>query len=605
MSSNELMMRSVHTFLVVVVMCILLGTSCQHDPDPEPEPEPVLPGPSKPTVVLDTIYRPVDPALAASIGFFLSDWQPKMFIPPASGDAGTAATGNPTDTINIDLNKVITKVPKYIFGNNANQWMGQIADQPALMGYLKDLNTNVMRFPGGSISDVYFWNAPVNSPPSDAATTIYNNDGTPKAMGASDWWYGTRSSNESWTISLENYYKLLEQTNNTGMITVNYGYARYGTGPDPVAAAAHLAADWVRHDKGRSKYWEIGNESLGTWEAGYKIDLSANKDGQPQIITGELYGQHFKVFADSMRKAALEVGATIKIGAQVIGNPQAFSGLTSTSWNNGLFSTLGDDADFFIVHNYYAPWHQNSNASVILSSALSETKAITSYVTNSIAANQIQMKPIAMTEWNIESEGSRQKISAVSGMHAVLCVGEMLSNGFGQAARWDLANAWENGNDHGLFNNSAGGSNSSEGSWNPRAAFYYLYYMQRYLGDRLVTTTVSPSTSALSAYSSTFTSGEAGTIIVNRGSTTRTALVNINHFNPGAKVHWFTLKPGGDNGEFSGSVMVNATNSSGTVGGPLSYKSIKPYSAALTSQSFKISVPARGTLYIVAEKKRQ
>ena len=34
-------------------------------------------------------------------------------------------------------------------------------------------------------------------------------------------------------------------------------------------------------------------------------------DGQPEIITGALYGKHFKVFTDSMRAAAAEIGATI------------------------------------------------------------------------------------------------------------------------------------------------------------------------------------------------------------------------------------------------------------------------------------------------------
>lgn len=601
MSPIDLKMKNIWTGLWILLMVMIFNGSCRHDEDPEPAPEPVDPVPG---IVLDSLYRPVDPSIAASIGFFLDEWQPRAFTIPASSDEGAVANGDPTDTINIDLNKVITKIPKYIFGNNANQWMGQIADQPALMGFLKDLNTGVMRFPGGSISDVYFWNAPVNSPPADAATTIYNNDGSAKVMAPSDWWYGTRSKSESWTIALENYYTMLDQTNNTGMITVNYGYARYGKGTDPVAAAAHLAAEWVRYDKGRSKYWEIGNESSGTWEAGYKINLSDNKDGQPQIITGALYGQHVKVFADSMRKAAQQVGTTIKIGAQVIGNPQANSGLTSTTWNSNMFSTLGNHADFFIVHNYYAPWHQNSSASVILKSALSETKAISNYITSSAATNQVQMKPIAMTEWNIESEGSKQKISAVAGMHAVISVGEMLTHGFGQAARWDLANAWENGNDHGLFNNSAGGANASEGTWNPRAVFYYLYYMQKYLGDRLVTTSVTPASSDLVAYSSTFTSGEAATVVVNMATTSRTAIININHFRVGAKYYWYALKPGTDNGEFSAKVTVNATNGAGTVGGPLTYASIKPYSAALTSQSIKITVPARTTLFIVAERKK-
>ena len=387
------------------------------------------------------------------------------------------------------------------------------------------------------------------------------------------------------------------------MITVNYGYARYGKGVNPVAAAAHLAADWVRYDKGKSKYWEIGNESSGSWEAGYQINTSDNKDNQPQIITGKLYGQHFKVFADSMRKAAQQVGASIKIGAQVIGNPQANSGTTSSSWNNDMFGAIGDYADFFIVHNYYAPWHQNSSASIILSSALSETKAISSYLTTNASANHVQMKPIAMTEWNIESEGSKQKVSAVAGMHAVLCVGEMLSHNFGQATRWDLANSWDSGNDHGLFNINGSGAEPGASAWNPRPAFYYLYFMQKYLGDRLVSTTVKPSTSDLTAYSSTFSSGEAGVVIVNRGTSLRTALININHFNPGTKYYWYRLTPGTDNGEFSGAVQVNDINPTGSTGGPLNYASINAFSSNISSGSFQVVIPARCVIYIVVDKK--
>src|SRR4051812_23336325 len=96
--SKDLMMRSVYTFFVIVVACVFLGTSCQHDADPEPEPVP--PGPSNSTVVLDTLYRPVDPTTAASIGFFLNEWQPKVFVAPAASDAGQTANGDPTDTIN-------------------------------------------------------------------------------------------------------------------------------------------------------------------------------------------------------------------------------------------------------------------------------------------------------------------------------------------------------------------------------------------------------------------------------------------------------------------------------------------------------------------------
>ena len=116
-------------------------------------------------------------------------------------------------------------------------------------------------------------------------------------------------------MDIDSFYSILNQTGVTGLLTMNYGYARYGTSANPVAQAAHLAADRVRYDKGRTKFWEIGNEVNGSWEAGYRIDTSLNKDGQPEYINGTLYGQHCRVFVDSMRAAALETGAEIFIGA--------------------------------------------------------------------------------------------------------------------------------------------------------------------------------------------------------------------------------------------------------------------------------------------------
>src|SRR4030042_4592536 len=109
---------------------------------------------------------------------------------------------------------------------------------------------------------------------------------------------------------------MLELTNYTGIITINYGYARYSTGPNPLQTAAGYAADWVRYDNGRTKFWEIGNESSGPWQAGFRIDTSVNQDGQSLIISGELYGEHFKIFVDSMKAAAAEINHEIFIGAQ-------------------------------------------------------------------------------------------------------------------------------------------------------------------------------------------------------------------------------------------------------------------------------------------------
>ena len=250
-----------------------------------------------------SVVTPKDPDVANTIGFFMDEWSAKNFTPPAYVDGTIPSSASVT--VNIDASTVVTKLPPTLLGNNANLWMGNFTEA-ALLNHITNFHPQIIRFPGGSISDVFFWNAAKNVKPADAPDTLVNDQGAKSAAG---YWYGKNT--EAWTCSVDNYYNMLLQTGNKGMITINYGYARYGTGANPVAAAAHLAADWVRYDNGRTKYWEIGNESAGTWEAGYRIDVSKNKDGQPALITGDLYGKHFKVFADSMRKAAQEIGKTI------------------------------------------------------------------------------------------------------------------------------------------------------------------------------------------------------------------------------------------------------------------------------------------------------
>ncbi len=472
--------------------------------------------------------------------------------------------------------------------------MTQIVSENTLMNHLKNLQPGIIRFPGGSISDVYFWNQ-TSAAPSDAPATLLDANGN---AISNPYWYGKR--NDSWTISVDNYYQLLQQSGSTGIITVNYGYARYGISADPVAAAAHLAADWVRYDNGRTKYWEIGNECNGVWEAGYRINTAANQDGQPEIITGALYGQHFKVFADSMKKAAQEIGKTIYIGAYILeAQPQSWQTPTDQTWNTGVLSQVKSSADFYIIHSYYTPYQENSNASVILNSAKDNTAAMMNYVKTSITNSGGTIKPIALTEWNINAEGSKQKISFVNGIHTAILFGEALKNNYGETSRWDLANGWSNGNDHGLFNI---GDEPGVAIWNPRPAFYYMYYFQKMIGDRLLTSTVIGSSDVL-AYASSFSSGEKGVILVNKGTSSSAITLTLKYATAGNRFYFYVLTGGTDNGEFSGKVLVNGKGPTEPSGGPSSnYTAIKPYSAT-TQNGIKLTLPARSVVYMVMDKK--
>ncbi len=472
--------------------------------------------------------------------------------------------------------------------------MSQMVTESSLMDHLTTLHPHIIRFPGGSLSDVFFWNAPVNTPPADAPPTLIQSNGSSVPAG---YWYGT--NNQSWTCSVDNYYNMLQQTNNNGMITVNYGYARYGTGVNPVARAAHMAADWVRYDNGRTKYWEVGNENFGDWEAGYRINIATNQDSQPEYISGLLYGQHFKVFADSMRKAAQEIGKTIYIGAVMNESaPQSWWTSTATNWNTGLFTGAGTSPDFYIVHNYYTPYLTNANADLILSTPETVTQTMMNFVKQTLTSGAIAQKPIALTEFNIFSTGSKQQVSNINGLHAVMVVGEALKNKFGMTARWDLANGWDNGNDHGMFN--IGDEPDGVPKWNPRPAFYYMYFFGQLLGDRLISST--SQSSAVVSYASSFSSGETGVALINKSTSAATVQVVIKNFKAGNSFYYYKLNGGTDNGEFSRHVLVNGNGSSFASGGPAGYKTIKPYKTP-AADGIRVSIPARGAVYLVVEKK--
>ena len=548
------------------------------------------------TPTADSTYNPVDPQLPVTVGFFGDNWGPKTFAGP--GDAGTSplsTSSTATDSLTINVNNVLAKVQPTVFGNNSNLWMGQIVTQANLMQYITDLSPGIIRAPAGSVSDTYFWNGTdAQQKPADAPDSVISNS----TLGTIGNWYG--GDNQSWTLSLNDYYGLLTSTKSQGIFTVNYGYARYGTGPNPVAAAAHLAADWVRFDNGRTKYWEIGNETYGVWEAGYQIDVTKNHDGQPQLVTGALYGTHFNVFADSMRAAALQVGATIYIGATLYSSaPQTYDYQSIQTWNQGVLQNAGSAADFFIIHDYYTAYNTNSTVQQIFATGTGEAPTDMAYIKSQLSGAGVATKPIALTEWNIQATGSKQNTSYIAGMHAALTLGSFIKNGFGEASRWDLANGYANGDDMGMFNI---GDEPNAPLWNPRPAFFYMYYFRKFMGDRLVYDTLKRSNPDIVTYSSTFTSGQAGSVIVNTGSLNHVLSIDFQHFPAGANYHYVVLTGGTDNSPFSSQVYVNGTGPATPTGGPLGYPTIKTYSAPL-SGTIKINVPAMSVIYLVADGK--
>jgi hypothetical protein len=192
-----------------------------------------------------------------------------------------------------------------------------------------------------------------------------------------------------------------------------------------------------------------------------------------------------------------------------------------------------------------------------------------------------------------------QQVSHIAGIHAVMTLGELIKNQFGEASRWDLANGWNNGNDHGLFNI---GDEPGSDKWNPRPAYYHMYFFQKYFGDKMVPSSSSDAdiVSYASIYSGT---GEAGVVLVNRSSLEKSATVKITNFRPASQYYWHVLTGGTDNGAFSRKVYVNGIGPAGGSGGPNDLSSIKA-NAASTINGITLVLPPMSVVFMAVESKK-
>ena len=133
-------------------------------------------------------------------------------------------------------------------------------------------------------------------------------------------------------------------------------------------------------------------------------------------------------------------------------------------------------------------------------------------------------------------------------------------------------------------------------------SFYYMYYFQKFFGDRMINSSVAGSSNIVS-YASSFSSGQAGDVLVNTSETDQTVSVHFDNYYTGSNYYYYTLKGGTDNGDFSAKVLINGIGPSGDYGGPSTYSSLSA-NVTSTSGGIKVTVPARGAVFLVVDKKQ-
>ena len=335
--------------------------------------------------------------------------------------------------VTVDAKKVINRADRdKLIGTNMALW-----DYPTRYylstteKLLKAWHPGLIRIPGGSWSDEYFWNGNGVmkwNKVSNSSGYHFNQkvDETKFINGEwdidySDYAPGFRVNKDK-TISdfhgnfdvkrMQDYVTKIIKTK--ALVTVNAG-----------TGSPKVAAEWVRWANKKEnydiKYWEIGNELEGRWESGHTLP-----DGTE--MTGKIYAERFAKFAEAMKK----IDPTIKIGGAAGGEPHS-------GFSDDMLKYAGKYVDFVSFH-YYPEKKAAVTDEQLFGHIFKLNETIQHFkdMINKYQKNRADKIEIGITEWNCKLPEDRQTGDMTSGLWTSLFVGEMMKTGVSFANQWDI-----------------------------------------------------------------------------------------------------------------------------------------------------------------------
>lgn len=399
-------------------------------------------------------------------------------------------------SITVNTLAEITTLPQTAFGLNVAVWDWHLLD-PVIPGLLENLNVKVLRFPGGSFSDMYDWE-------------------TNSTVPGQDFPYVDPENN------FDNFMKLVNEIGAQALITVNYGTDFAGkAGGDPSEAAAWVKYANIDHNYD-VKYWEIGNEVYGNKTYGGNWEVDLHKTQGPQA-----YAENFIAFAKAMKA----VDPNIEIGA-VLTCPYNWPWGQSPDWNKIVLQTAGNYIDFVVVHWYAQnPGDESDSGLLASTNQIPDMLARLKQEIRDYAGSNADNIRIFVTETNsVSYNPGKQTTSLVNALFLVNDYMNWLTGGVENVDWWDLHNnALTNDNnsdklygntnygDYGLLsNNSNFGTSTVEPPDNTPFPDYFGYEMLKYLAQPNDTIVGSISDQKLvDVYAVKHTNGDLALMIVN------------------------------------------------------------------------------------------
>jgi alpha-L-arabinofuranosidase len=213
--------------------------------------------------------------------------------------------------------------------NNPNQF------DLAMQGALADLDIGLVRMPGGSVSDKYYWNG--NGVIKDGVVDTSKYKAPYWEVDYSAYQPGFAVDNHDWSKVIPGFIQIDAKTMHE--VTRKHPKARNLVTINVGSGTPEMAAEWVRWANIQNgwdvKYWELGNELNGEWETGH-----IRPDGSK--MTAEKYTELFVEFAKAMKA----VDPTIMVGGPSCDVEH------HEDYFEPLLRDAGEYVDFITLHYY-------------------------------------------------------------------------------------------------------------------------------------------------------------------------------------------------------------------------------------------------------------
>jgi alpha-L-arabinofuranosidase len=275
---------------------------------------------------------------------------PLLLRPDLSSVAGQAGGAK----ISIQTDHPLGRVSPYLYSSVVRWDLGKGLSLPEsatpedffrLAQWVKSLNLTMLRYPGGTVADAFFWKESIGPLEKRPQGTITGFD---------------KDRHDRITVGLDEFLHFCQLAEVEPLIVVNFGngspeeaaeLVEYLNAPDDGSNPGG-GMDWAKQRAGNGhpqpygvKYFEIGNEIYLLQEQ----RRSFKQFGHTDIND---YATRLVLFAKRMR----EIDASIKIGCPVI-SPGAVgasdrAARTRRPWNKTLFEIAGKEIDFVCPHIY-------------------------------------------------------------------------------------------------------------------------------------------------------------------------------------------------------------------------------------------------------------